>query len=636
MAKGTIDFTQSASSGRYIDGKIEWSATASASSNTSALIVKLYVKKGSTTETLTIPTEGNWTYAITVDGTSVGGMTNKPVLEEWVLLYTHTTSISHKVDGSKSITISGSITAPAGTNFANHKTSGSKTVALDSILGATTIDSVTSPNHRLDDTITVLYTPKNSICYNQRIVYLNINGTLTEIHTENLGQRPASQQTHTLKFDADKLSTIYEKISNTATAKIRVTFRTYSDSSYRTQIGSDQSREIDLSLPTSTDPTAVLTVLPVNTNSWLAGKNIYVAGLSGATVALSATPGEGAQLTSTNIIYNGTTYNAIALNVTTLKNPGNISFDAKVINTRGRSATDSKNITVLPYSPPLITSVAVERGTYNGGWTADDDGPDARIIFKTDLELINEGNTYTVTFKLDGKASTPSHGTTASLTSKTECEVYFLGFNSEKSYNLQITATDKAGGTGTAVITIPTASVTIEYRANGKGIAFGKTSEKDAFECAWDAEFKGDMSIAGNVSIDGNVMSIGGQNFGDFVVEQGKSGIWIYRKWNSGIAECWGKLPVSNLTIKTGNGSMYRSAGAVYSPTDFPYPFAFATSPCVSANFIPTGDDGAWVWWVNGGTKTTVLPDCYLFRPSVMETPGVTGYMDIAVSGRWK
>jgi hypothetical protein len=27
----------------------------------------------------------------------------------------------------------------------------------------------------------------------------------------------------------------------------------------------------------------------------------------------------------------------------------------------------------------------------------------------------------------------------------------------------------------------------------------------------------------------------------DYIVEQGVSGIWTYRKWNSGIAECWGK-----------------------------------------------------------------------------------------------
>lgn len=26
----------------------------------------------------------------------------------------------------------------------------------------------------------------------------------------------------------------------------------------------------------------------------------------------------------------------------------------------------------------------------------------------------------------------------------------------------------------------------------------------------------------------------------DYIVEQGQEGIWTYRKWNSGIAECWG------------------------------------------------------------------------------------------------
>ena len=25
----------------------------------------------------------------------------------------------------------------------------------------------------------------------------------------------------------------------------------------------------------------------------------------------------------------------------------------------------------------------------------------------------------------------------------------------------------------------------------------------------------------------------------DYVIEQGTSGVWFYRKWNSGLAECW-------------------------------------------------------------------------------------------------
>ena len=37
----------------------------------------------------------------------------------------------------------------------------------------------------------------------------------------------------------------------------------------------------------------------------------------------------------------------------------------------------------------------------------------------------------------------------------------------------------------------------------------------------------------------------------DYIVEQGTSGIWTYRKWNSGIAECWGRITISGLTTTT-------------------------------------------------------------------------------------
>lgn len=35
----------------------------------------------------------------------------------------------------------------------------------------------------------------------------------------------------------------------------------------------------------------------------------------------------------------------------------------------------------------------------------------------------------------------------------------------------------------------------------------------------------------------------------DYVVEQGTSGIWTYRKWNSGISECWGTSTRSNVAM---------------------------------------------------------------------------------------
>ena len=36
----------------------------------------------------------------------------------------------------------------------------------------------------------------------------------------------------------------------------------------------------------------------------------------------------------------------------------------------------------------------------------------------------------------------------------------------------------------------------------------------------------------------------------DFVVQQGMSGYWTYRKWSSGIAECWGEIPSGSTSLQ--------------------------------------------------------------------------------------
>ena len=67
-------------------------------------------------------------------------------------------------------------------------------------------------------------------------------------------------------------------------------------------------------------------------------------------------------------------------------------------------------------------------------------------------------------------------------------------------------------------------------------------------------------------------VKIQGSPITDFVVEQGTTGIWTYRKWNSGIAECCGTASVSvlcknqsglcwftdDLTIAFPTGAVYR------------------------------------------------------------------------------
>ena len=60
-----------------------------------------------------------------------------------------------------------------------------------------------------------------------------------------------------------------------------------------------------------------------------------------------------------------------------------------------------------------------------------------------------------------------------------------------------------------------------------------------------------------------------GSKVGDYVVEQGTDGIWTYRKWNSGIAECWGtSLHESVAMTHVQGGSWYSDEQTISFPTN--------------------------------------------------------------------
>lgn len=61
---------------------------------------------------------------------------------------------------------------------------------------------------------------------------------------------------------------------------------------------------------------------------------------------------------------------------------------------------------------------------------------------------------------------------------------------------MELTASDSLGGSKTILVPVSTAEVTLHLRSGGKGAAFGKYSEKEALECAWDAEFQGEVQAA--------------------------------------------------------------------------------------------------------------------------------------------
>ena len=112
----------------------------------------------------------------------------------------------------------------------------------------------------------------------------------------------------------------------------------------------------------------------------------------------------------------------------------------------------------------------------------------------------------------------------------------------------------------------------------------------------------------------------------DYIVEQGTSGNWTYRKWNSGISECWATVSVE-VTSYQAWGNQYYSTP--YCTATFPTDL-FVSIPVVTA--IRTG--GAEGTTVVGGVSKTGVSTMYILRPIV--PPNGTLYFSVCANGTWK
>lgn len=138
FASGTVDnFTKvKGTTSATLQGKIEWSSVGDATTNKSIVTTKLYARR--TDNYTSTPTSGkNWGGKVKVGNNAEHKFTtlskNTSVASSWVLFATYTDEIEHDIDGTKTITISGSVTGATGTSLEGKTSSGSKTFALDQL-----------------------------------------------------------------------------------------------------------------------------------------------------------------------------------------------------------------------------------------------------------------------------------------------------------------------------------------------------------------------------------------------------------------------------------------------------------------------------------------------------------------------
>lgn len=111
-----------------------------------------------------------------------------------------------------------------------------------------------------------------------------------------------------------------------------------------------------------------------------------------------------------------------------------------------------------------------------------------------------------------------------------------------------------------------------------------------------------------------------------YVTNEGTSGIFNFRYWSDGFVELWAKVEVSNLSVSTTLGNMYRS-NSPFTDAQYKYPYTFYPQPFVYTQFFTSNNASAFVWLnPSWGKATQYLPPLYLVRPTTGTCSGYVYY----------
>lgn len=253
------------------------------------------------------------------------------------------------------------------------------------------------------------------------------------------------------------------------------------------------------SVPDSMAPTiGAFTASKVN-NDVPAEWDIYVQGKSQCELKILNAAGVYSSTIESYSIKEGTTVISSSATGTTaiLNTADTITYTAVVTDSRGRSASKTVSIVVEAYSSPTILSTLSQRCLSDG--TLNEDGTYIKCLAAVELSALGGKNTATqkVYFK---KPDDEYWSTGTDFISETP--VIIAGTAStDYSYEVKYEVIDTFT-TVQMIDIVSTGYTTMDFHQGGKGIAFGKVSEKEAFECAMNAEFTGTFMVNGKTLLD--------------------------------------------------------------------------------------------------------------------------------------
>lgn len=473
----------------------EYSHTQNASANTSTVVVTLklvnhYALYASALSGSYISVGGNKTnYSKSI---SYGGATTTSTT-----LATKTVTVAHNSDGTGTCNISGTfvMNGTYRSTYVNTMTVNS-TITLPKIARASglTVPASVNTGSALSGTVT-----PSSTAFNHK-VQLKIGSTVKDTVSLAAGTNTFS---YTIPHSWFPSST-----SGTITAVLQ----TYNG----TTLVASVSKNVTANVPTSIVPSVSAFTAAIAANG-LSG--LYVQGKTTAKLTATATAGSGSSIksytyTGPNVTAssNSTTVTANTITTSSIKSSGTLTYKVEVQDARGRKASKTLTISVQPYSTPKIGAISVQRCTSDG--TLSDSGTYARYTVNSTYSSVGGKNTRTVVVAYSSNGGTSYSAATtlqaATDTSGSKTGTYGGGaFALANSYVIKFTITDAYGATHSATAQLQSAARPINIRSNGKGVAIGAMSTKDAFEVSMPADFNSTVNIDGATTINNAVAVTG-------------------------------------------------------------------------------------------------------------------------------
>lgn len=576
-----------------------------------------------------------------------------------------TFSVPHNADGSKSISYSFSVSDGANQYYTSGNASASGTMALTTIPRASTVSAVSGTTIGGQMTVTIA----RAVSTFTHQLWYKVGSSAWY----DLGKGIGTSKSFTIDLATAN------QFPNAMSGNLQLCVRTFNGA---TTIGSDTYHNVTVSVPSYT-PT--ISNIKLTGNNLLSGE--FVHGKSTLSVEITANSLYGATIRTYSSAIDRKNYSGNKFTTAALSSV-NTNVFVTVTDSRGISATKwSNNIVVREYSNPTITEFTLARQSDGTTVIATVKGTVAAVNNKNakTIQVTLNGVTQTITsssYTINGTTTftnVPTDNTLTSVAKITDSYTHVtrefvlptvavtmdflydgkgiamgkvaettdlldVAWNERVRKNLTVNGTHTVGGNATVggtftatgattlnkVTTISDTdwktlilkrvnaigAVTIQFQNNTGSLGFiGMTGEELNTPLR---RWTSDGATAYTVLDTGFTK--------DHVVEQGTSGIWTYRKWNSGLAECFGSQPVTNMAVATVWGALYCSA-RINLPN---FPFTFKSVPQVNLSWNATYTaliDGAL------GVTTTSSGYTFIFRA---DSVTLSGSVAIQAIGKWK